>query len=240
MTGIEQKLTGVGRTLGKKFMARVYGLMALALFISFATAIATAYAISTYESFRQIIFGGGIWVLFVAEIILVFVLSLKIQKMSAGSASFFFLIYSVVNGATLFSIFYAYNISTIISTFLITSLMFAVMAIYGAKTKTNLLSFGRYFSMALIGILIASLIQFLLYRFTNFNVTKLDYIISLVSVLIFTLLTAYDTQKLMRVAVYDNNTEVFQKAAIIGALELYLDFINIFLNLLRIFGRSRD
>ena len=108
------------------------------------------------------------------------------------------------------------------------------MAIYGTFTKQNILSFGRYFSMALIGLVIATIVNLLVKSET------FDWILSIVTVVLFTGLSAYDAQKMTRVSEHAENTDVFKKASIIGALELYLDFINIFLSMLRLFGKRRD
>ena len=137
----------------------------------------------------------------------------------------------MLNGVTLSSIFIVYRLDSIVHIFVISALMFTAMAVYGAKTKQNIMSFGRYFSMALIGIIIASLVNIFLHS------SSLSWGISFISVILFTGLTAYDSQKMLNVSRVARNDDVFAKASIIGALELYLDFINIFLSLLRLFGR---
>jgi FtsH-binding integral membrane protein len=150
------------------------------------------------------------------------------------AASIAFLAYSVINGATLASIFYVFSLNSIIVVFLVSALMFIGMSLYGVFSKSDIMSFGRYFSMAIIGLIVASVINIFL-KSSGFN-----WVISIVTVVIFTGLTAYDTRKMILVSQQADGSDMFQKASIIGALELYLDFINIFLALLRIFGKSRD
>ena len=212
----------------KKFMTGVYRWMVLALAISGVSAFFTAGS----QTALHLIFGNPVVFigLIVGELVLVFVLSARIRDMKPSTAAFFFILYSIVNGITLSSIFLAYKISSIANIFAITALMFFGMSLYGMKTKSDLRSAGRYLMMGLIGILIASFMNLL------FRSSGLDWLISIISVVVFTGLTAYDTQKLMTIGVYDDGSANFRKVSIIGALELYLDFINIFLSLLRLFG----
>lgn len=218
-----------------KFLARTYGWMALALVISGIVAYATALYFTALQPEQAFNFYKiGIPILAIAEIVLVWWLSASIRKISVTGASIAFLIYSALNGMTLSSIFIAYTNTSIFSIFAVSAAMFAIMAIYGTFTKQNILSFGRYFFMALIGIVIASLINLFL-RSNTF-----DMILSIITVVLFTGLSAYDAQKMLKASEHAQNTEVFKKASIIGALELYLDFINIFLSLLRLFGRRNN
>lgn len=217
-----------------KFLARTYGWMALALIISGLTAFGTAtYLASIGEkalSFLQI----GMLVLAIAEIVLVWWLSASISKISAAGASIAFVIYSALNGATLSTIFFVYQMSSIVTIFLTTAGMFAAMALYGTFTKQNILSLGRYFFMALIGVVIASIINIFVHS------SRFDWILSIVTVVLFTGLTAYDAQKMVRISERAENSDIFRKASIIGALELYLDFVNIFLAMLRLFGKRKN
>lgn len=217
-----------------KFLARTYGWMALALIISGLTAFGTATYLSSIGekvlSFLQI----GMPVLAIAEIVLVWWLSASISKISAAGASIAFVIYSALNGATLSTIFFAYQMSSIVTIFLTTAGMFAAMALYGTFTKQNILSLGRYFFMALIGVVIASIINIFV------RSSRFDWILSIVTVVLFTGLTAYDAQKMVRVSERAENSDIFRKASIIGALELYLDFVNIFLAMLRLFGKRKN
>ncbi len=218
-----------------KFLARTYGWMALALVISGIVAYATALYFTALQPEQAFNFYKiGIPILAIAEIVLVWWLSASIRKISVTGASVAFLIYSALNGMTLSSIFIAYTNTSIFSIFAVSAAMFAIMAIYGTFTKQNILSFGRYFFMALIGIVIASLINLFL-RSNTF-----DMILSIITVVLFTGLSAYDAQKMLKASEHAQDTDVFKKASIIGALELYLDFINIFLSLLRLFGKRSN
>ena len=214
----------------RKFLTRTYGWMALALVIS----AVSAYITAGNEALLRLLFGGsgiGFWVVAIGEIALVWWLSACIRKISPAAASVAFIVYSALNGLTLSSILLVYT--GISYTFLAAAGMFGGMCLYGAVTKQNLNSFGRYLIMALWGIIIASLVNFFL-RSSGFS-----WLISLITVVVFVGLTAYDSQKILRAAEYSDGSDTFKKASIIGALELYLDFINIFLALLRLFGRRR-
>jgi hypothetical protein len=217
-----------------KFLARTYGWMALALIISGFTAFGTATYLASIGEQAYSFFQIGFPILAIAEIVLVWWLSASISKISAVGASVAFVIYSVLNGMTLSSIFIVYQLSSLFTIFLTSAGMFAAMAIYGTFTKQNILSFGRYFFMALVGVVIASIINL----FVRSN--RLDWIISIVTVVLFTGLSAYDAQKMVRVSERAENSDVFKKASIIGALELYLDFVNIFLAMLRLFGKRKN
>jgi len=213
----------------RKFMAGVYQWMVVALAISGAV----AWIVSGNAAFHRVLIGNPIvfFVLVIGELGLVWWLSASIGKISVQAASIAFIVYSALNGLILSSVFMIYTHASITRIFLITALMFGGMSIYGMKTKSDLRSMGRYLYMALIGVIIASVVNVFLHA------TMLDIVISMVTVLVFTGLTAYDTQKLLSVSNQADGSERFQKVAIIGALELYLDFINIFLALLRLFGR---
>lgn len=218
--------------ISRVFITKVYRWMTLALVISGLTALYTASS----QTLISFIFGSKFvfYGLLVAELALVFILSAALHKMSVGLGVFFFILYSVINGLTISSIFIIFEIRSIFIVFFISAAMFAGMSIYGAKTKQNLMSAGRYLMMALIGLIIASLVNLLL------KSSMLEWIISLISVAVFTGLTAYDTQKMFKIARNSDDSEIFQKAAIMGALELYLDFINIFLSLLNLFGKRKS
>ena len=128
---------------------------------------------------------------------------------------------------------FIYTGTSIVRIFVITALMFGAMSIYGATTRNNLQSAGKYLMMALVGLIIASLVNMFLHS------SSFDWLISFITVGVFTGLTAYDSQKILQVAQYAQNNDTYRKVAVIGALELYLDFVNIFLSLLRLFGRRR-
>ena len=174
------------------------------------------------------------WLLIIAELVLVFVLSARINKMSVATATIMLIVYSALNGVTLSFIFVVYSLGSIAKTFFITTGMFGVMALVGATTKRDLSKLGSILFMALIGLIIASLVNIFL------RSSGLDWVISLIGVVLFTALTAYDVQRVKQLAaesdLYDD-TQV-GRLAVISALSLYLDFINLFLYLLRFFGRN--
>lgn len=211
------------------YLTKVYNWMAIALLFTGLAAYFTAGS----EQLLQAIFGNKIlfFGLIIAEIALVGYISARIQKLTTTNATLLFLLYSVLNGLTLSFIFIAYTSASISSTFLITAGTFGAMSLYGYFTKRDLTKIGNIAFMALIGIIIASVVNF----FMQSSVMSL--VISYLGVLIFVALTAYDTQKLKRIAMNGfHNEESMEKSAILGALTLYLDFINLFLFLLRIFG----
>ncbi|MCR5621901.1 MAG: Bax inhibitor-1/YccA family protein [Treponema sp.] len=214
----------------RKFLSGTYGWMAVALLISAASAFITA---NSYTLLSLIFTSWHYWVLFAGELALVWWLSASIRKISLAAAVVGFLAYSVLNGMTLASIFFIYRIDSIAIVFISCAAMFAGMALYGLRTKSNLSSYGRYLVMAVWGILIASLLNIL------FKSSGLSFLISIASVAIFAGLTAYDSQKMLALSENADGSEAFRKVSILGALELYLDFINMFLSLLRIFGRRR-
>ena len=217
--------------ISQRFITAVYGWMVAALAIS---GIA-AFAVFNSETLLYFIFGSRFTFLglIIAELALVFILSAGIRRMSFPVAAASFVIYSIVNGLTLSAVLFVYTSTSVASIFVITALMFGAMSIYGATTKSSLQSAGKYLMMALIGLIIASLVNLFM------RSSSLDWLISFVTVGVFTGLTAYDTQKITTAARYAQDNDDFKKIAIIGALELYLDFINIFLALLRLFGKRR-
>ncbi|MGZ4043401.1 MAG: Bax inhibitor-1/YccA family protein [Bacteroidia bacterium] len=174
------------------------------------------------------------YVVMFAPLIFVFAMSLGINKMSLPVLIGTFVAYSLVNGISFSFIFIAYEIGSIVNVFLSTTALFAVMAIAGYTTKTDLTKLGSILMIGLIGIVIASLINF----FTHS--AQMDYIISILGVIIFTGLTAYDVQKIKNLGTEANGDVMTRKMGIMGALTLYLDFINLFLFLLRLFGGRKD
>ena len=223
------------RTNTNTFVANVFSLMFAALIISgisavwFATESMKSYIIS-YE--------GGLttlgWISMIAPIGLVLLIGLGFQKYSAKFLLGVFLIYSTLTGISLSTIFSVYTTGSIASTFFISALTFGVMALAGYTTKTDLTKLGSLLYMGLIGIIIASIVNYFI------GSSFMHYIISIIGVLVFTGLTAYDVQKIKNIGnQVQSGTESAQKLMIMGALTLYLDFINLFLMMLRLFG-SRD
>ena len=214
-------------------MRKVYVWMTLALIITGVTAYGVAHSEvlmqSVYES------RGIFWALLLAELGLVYGISRFIDRLSLTTATLLFILYSALNGATLSVIFLAYSADVITKVFFITAGTFGVMAAFGYFTKTDLTGLGKLLIMALVGLIIASLVNLLLVKSSSF-----DLILSYIGVLVFVGLTAYDSQKIKRMlAQAEDMGEGAQKMALMGSLTLYLDFINLFLYLLRIFGRER-
>lgn len=217
------------------FIRSVYNWMTIGL----ALTGFTSYYVANNESVMQIIYGtpGLMIVLIIAELGFVFFLSARIQKIEASTATALFAVYSILNGITLSFIFLAYTATSIVSTFIICAITFLACSVYGMITKKDLTSLGGFMMMGLMGIIIASVVNIFLQS------SGMQMIISYVGVIVFIGLTAYDTQKLksMAVTIPDNASgAMIRKGAIMGALTLYLDFINLFIMLLRIFGNSRD
>ena len=213
------------------FIRSVYNWMAIGLGITGFV----AYYVANTESLRQLIFGNKIlfFGLIIAEFGLVIAISARIQKMQASTATALFVLYSALNGATLSLIFLIYTASSITSTFFICAGTFVACSIYGWTTKRDLTSVGGFMAMGLIGIIIASVVNIFL------RSSAMYMIISYIGVIVFVGLTAYDTQHLKNMAATQPDgleAGVVRKGAILGALKLYLDFINLFLMLLRIFG----
>ncbi len=211
-------------------MRKVYVWMTLALVITGATAygVATSPGLMMTIATNQLLF----WGLIIAEFGLVIAISAAINKLSLSTATLLFILYSVINGATLSFIFAVYTMSSIASVFFITAGTFAVMAMVGYTTKKDLTSMGKILLMALIGIIIATVVNIFL------KSTGLEMIVSYLGVLIFVGLTAYDSQKIkLMLQTAPDAGEGAQKLALLGALSLYLDFVNLFIYLLRIFGR---
>lgn len=215
------------------FMTKVYGWMSLALLVTGVVAlyVASSPAIAAAIFGNQLVF----WGLIIGEFLLVGYLSAAVHKMSATTATAVFIGYSALNGLTMSFIFLLYTAESIGSTFFITGATFAIMSIYGYVTKKDLTAIGSLLIMALIGIVIASVVNLF------FQNEMLYWITTYAGILIFTGLIAYDTQKIKEMNIIGNEgTEEDRKEAVMGALSLYLDFINLFLLLLRVFGRSRD
>ncbi len=211
-------------------MRKVYLWMTLALVITGFTSyfVATSPGIMSAITSNMLLF----WGLFIAEIALVWIVSARINRMSLTSATLLFVLYSILNGVTLSFIFIAYTATSIASTFFITAGTFFAMALVGLFTKADLSSMGKILFMGLIGLIIASFVNLLFLKSGTFSL-----IISYIGVLIFVGLTAYDTQKIKKMLIMaDDSSEIGQKIALLGSLTLYLDFINLFLFILRIFN----
>jgi FtsH-binding integral membrane protein len=212
-------------------MRKVYVWMTLALIITGVTAFGVANSPGVINAIYSN--SAVMWGLIIAELALVIGISAAINRLSLATATLLFVLYSAINGVVLSSIFLVYTTSSIASVFFITAGTFAVMAFVGYTTKADLTSLGKILLMALIGLIIASLVNVFFLKSTGF-----DLIVSYVGVLIFVGLTAYDSQKIKQMLMMAPDAgESSQKLALLGALSLYLDFINLFIYLLRILGK---
>ncbi len=211
-------------------MRKTYLWMTMALVITGLTAfvVATNSAITSFLNLHHQV----IWVLFFAELALVIGINAAINKISLPVATLMFIAYAALNGVTFSSLFYVYTAGSLAATFLITAGTFGAMSAFGFFTKVDLSSIGKILLMALIGLIIATVVNIFV------ESSALEMILSYVGVLIFVGLTAYDTQKIKNMFLMaPDASSTMQKYALLGALMLYLDFINLFLYLLRIFGK---
>ncbi len=222
-----------GRASITSFMYAVYGLMAGAL----ALTAATAFYIGTTPSIVISIFNKPslIWIMAFAQIGLVIALSSMIQTLSLGMALAMFVLYAVSVGVTTSVVFMAFTTASIVSTFIVSAGMFGGMSVYGYLTRADLTRIGSIATMGLWGIIIAMFVNWFLQN------PMVELVYSIIGVVVFTLLAAYDTQKIKQMGQQMiGSDEMLSKVAIIGALVLYLDFLNLFLMLLRFMGQRRD
>lgn len=210
-----------------KIMSKVFLWMFIGLAVTFVTGRLIANNPSAIE---EIFTGSRVFILAIVELVLVIWLSARIQKMSATSAKILFIVYSFVTGLTFSSIFIVYEIESIIYVFLATALIMLIFALLGYFTKIDLTKFGTFLMMAIIGVIIMGIISI----FVNNETFSLG--IAIASVVIFIGFIAFDVQKIKKM--YEYNMIPEDNLAIYGALQLYLDFINIFIDLLRIFGND--
>lgn len=208
-------------------LKKVFLWMTVGLLITFAT----GYVVSVNPNMIERIFSSSIYIILaIIELALVIILSARITKMNPTTARVLFILYSFVTGLTFSSIFIVYEISSIIYVFLITAIIFGILSLIGYSTNIDLTKFGTYLMIALIAVLLSTIINIFVGNGT------FEIIICMISVLVFLGFTAYDVQKIKRLSNYYDEDSI----AIIGALELYLDFINIFLDLLRLFAKNND
>lgn len=213
-------------------MRKVYAWMSLALIV---TGLTAAYVANNFAAVSMLT-GGSFWILMIAEIALVIAITAGINRLSFMTAGLLFILYSILNGVTMSFIFAVYTQSSIASTFFITAGTFAAMSLVGFFTKKDLSGMGKILFMALIGLIIASVVNMFMQS------PAIYWITSYAGVLIFVGLTAWDTQKIKQMFLaygYEVNEQT-QKLALLGSLTLYLDFINLFLYLLRIFGNRSN
>jgi hypothetical protein len=213
------------------FLRKVYGWM----FVGLGITAAVAFAVASSPAILQVIFGN--WFLFiglmVAELGLVVALSARVDKMAPRTAAALFVVYSALNGATLSIILLAFTGASIATTFLVAAGMFGALALYGTTTRRSLAGIGQFVFMGLIGLVIAMVVG------VFWKAPALQFVISVVGVLVFTGLTAWDAQRLKAIAAVTPDNQIAGRS-VVGALRLYLDFINLFLFLLRFLGARRD
>ena len=220
-----------------QFVAKTFGWMFAGLLVTFAAAIGT---VST-GAFVMLFNTGLVFALTIAELILVMVLSARITKLQPSTATAMFFVYAVLNGINLSVYFIAYDLGTLILAFLVGAVYFGVMAVYGANTQRDLLGWAPKLMGGLVALIVTALVGGLFGLLFGISFGFLDVVYCGLAVLLFMGMTAYDTQMLKHhYAYFGGDAAMLQKASIFGALNLYLDFINIFLYIVRILGRSRD
>ena len=227
----------------RAYMLKVYNYMATGVLltgiialISFKMSVVTDAngAIAGFTSFGNALFFSGLkWIVMLAPLGIVFYMSFGINKMSAAKAQTVFWVFAALMGLSLSWILLVYTKASIARVFFITSGTFGAMSIYGYTTKRDLTKLGSFLIMGLFGIIIASIVNMFM------KSTMMYYVISIIGVLVFVGLTAYDTQKIKNMYLASDSGELMGKKAVMGALTLYLDFINLFIMLLRLFGQRR-
>ncbi len=215
----------------RNYMLKVYNYMASGVALTGIVALLVASS----ETLVALIFGTPLkWAVMFAPLIMVFFIGFKIESMKASTASALFWVYAALMGASLASIFLVYTGTSIARTFFITAAAFGALSLYGYTTKKSLSGFGTFLFMGVIGLIIASIVNIFLQS------SMMHFVISAAGVLIFAGLTAYDTQKIKEMYWEGDGHEVGQKKAVMGALSLYLDFINLFMFMLQFLGVRRD
>ncbi len=226
---IDQGFNEVRALMQQEVIAKSFLYMVAALAVTAIAAYASPHVLANWLASGRY----NIFILFGAELAIVIVSNIALKKNNAPLYAVLFTVYSFLTGATLGIIFWLYDMRSVGAVFLMTALMFGIMAVYGLVTKKDLTSIGRLCMMGVIGIIIASLVNAFILRSG-----MVDFVVSIVGVLIFVALTAYDVQKIKK-RVYYATDETVAVLSLAGAFELYLDFINIFLRLLRLFGKRK-
>jgi len=221
--------TGVYRSAGdiNSAMGRVYGHMGLAVI----TSMIVSFLVGTNATLLAFFFTGAMkWIVIFAPLVAILAVSFAMEKFSKGALQLFLHGFAALMGLSFATIFALYNMGSIVSAFMSAAILFGVMSAYGYFTKKNLDSIGQFMFIGLIAIVIASIVNIFI------GSTVMQMVISAIAVIVFLGLTAYDTQKIREMVSYDNDG----KAEVMGALSLYLDFINLFLSLLQLFGGRKD
>ena len=215
----------------RSYMLRVYNLMALGLAITGLAAFGTSVMAESNPAFAQLLYASPLrWVIMLAPLAIVFFLSFRIQNMSVGAAQTTFWVYAALMGLSLSSIFLVFTGQSIVQTFFVTAATFGALSLYGYTTKRDLSGMGSFLFMGLIGLIIASIVNIFLAS------SALQFAISAIGVLVFAGLTAYDTQEIKTMYYEGDSADSAGRKAIMGALRLYLDFINMFMFLLQFMG----
>ncbi len=226
--------TGIDEGL-RAYMLKVYNLMALGIAITGAAAYGTYSMALSSPAFQQLLFASPLrWVVMLAPLALVFFLSFRIHKMSVAAAQTTFWVYAALMGVSLSSIFLVFTGESIVRTFFITAASFGALSLWGYTTRRDLTGMGSFLFMGVIGLILASVVNIFLAS------SALQFAISAIGVLVFAGLTAYDTQKIKEMYWEGDDVLVAGRKAIMGALTLYLDFINLFMFLLQFMGNNRD
>ena len=230
--GNQQSMVGTQAESARvaEFLQKVYGWM----FVGLGITAVVAYFVASSPAIMQAIWGNRIvfWLLFIGELGLVWYLSARVSSIAGATASGLFMLYSALNGVTLSIILLAYTGASIATAFMTTAGMFGALALYGTVTKRSLAGVGQFAFMGLMGVVIASIVGIF------WQNDMLQFVISIVGVIVFVGLTAWDAQRLKNMALQLEGGQV-ASYAVVGALALYLDFINMFLFLLRLFGGGR-
>ena len=220
-----------------EYMTKTFGWMFAGLLATFGVALATAVS----GVWLLLAATGLMWVLIIAELVMVVVLSARVTKLRPGTATGLFFGYAVLNGVNLSTIFIAYDIPTLVLAFLVGAVYFGIMAVYGWRTDSDLTGWGPKLLGGLFALVLISLVGSLFGMLLGVSFGMLDLVYCALALLLFMGLTAYDTQMLKHhYAYFGGDAAMLHKASILGALNLYLDFINIFLYIVRILGRNRD
>ena len=218
--------------MDNKIYSKVFLWLFVGLLITFGIGYGMQYIVLNNENIAKIIFNNvGFWIIIILEIVIAIFLSARIAKMSSTTAKILYILYSIITGVTFSAIFIMFKLSSIVFIFLVTSVIFGIFAVIGSKLKIDLSKFGIYLFIALIGIIIVEIINIFI------GSTTLEMVIAAVSILIFTLYIGYDIKKIQFLSNKDIDED---NIAIYGAFQLYLDFINIFIRLLELFGNAKD
>ncbi len=218
--------------MNNKLYSKVFGWLFIGLLITFAVGYGTnIILINNLDLAVKVFTGYWFWIIIIVELLLAVVLSLGLRKFNSTITKLLYILYTAITGITFSTIFMYFKMDSIIIIFLITSLIFGVFAIIGSKLQIDLSKFGLYLFIALIGVIVVSIINIFI------GSSQLNMLVSAVSILIFTLYIGYDIRKVQQLTETDIDED---NIAVYGAFQLYLDFINIFIRLLELFGKSND